>query len=225
MDWGLMSIWHAMSGIARGVVIVLLLMSLRSFAVMITRGLRYSVARKQSVTFIQQVADAMRDGNLDEVISVAEKNKKSPIASIVATGIAEFQSALPGVANEKAIELARRGLDRSCASTHSELKRGLSGLATIGATAPFVGLFGTVLGITHAFRGTAIHPIDALSGVAAGIAEALVTTALGLVVAVPAVWCYNYFTDKMELFDLDMSNSSMELVSYLATRLPHRDAR
>lgn len=225
MDWGLMSIWHAMSGIARGVVIVLLLMSLRSFTVMITRGLRYSVARKQSVAFIQQVADAMRDGNLDEVISVAERNKRSPIASIVATGIAEFQSALPAVSNDKAIELARRGLDRSCASTHSELKRGLSGLATIGATAPFVGLFGTVLGITHAFRGTAIHPVDALSGVAAGIAEALVTTALGLVVAVPAVWYYNYFTDKMELFDLDMSNSSMELVSYLATRTARREDR
>ncbi len=225
MDWSLMSIWQSMSGIARGVVIVLLLMSLRSFTVMITRALRYSVARKQSVAFIQQVADAMRDGNLDEVISVAERNKRSPIANIVATGIAEFQSALPAVSNDKAIELARRGLDRSCASTHSELKRGLSGLATIGATAPFVGLFGTVLGITHAFRGTAIHPIDALSGVAAGIAEALVTTALGLVVAVPAVWCYNYFTDKMELFDLDMSNSSMELVSYLATRPVRRGER
>jgi len=222
MDWGLIGMWHSMSGIARGVVIVLFLMSARSFMVMITRGLRYSVARKQSRAFIQQVADAMREGNLDEVISVAERNRKSPIASIVATGVAEFQSALPSVTNEKAIELARRGLDRSCASTHAELKRGLSGLATIGATAPFVGLFGTVLGITHAFRGSATTA-TALSGVAAGIAEALVTTALGLIVAVPAVWCYNYFTDKMELFDLDTSNSSMELVSYLATRPARRE--
>lgn len=225
MDWGLIGMWHSMSGIARGVVIVLFLMSARSFMVMITRGLRYNVARKQSRTFIHQVADAMRDGNLDEVIYVAERNRKSPIASIVATGIAEFQSALPSVSNEKAIELARRGLDRSCASTHAELKRGLSGLATIGATAPFVGLFGTVLGITHAFRSTGTSSADGLSGVAAGIAEALVTTALGLIVAVPAVWCYNYFTDKMELFDLDMSNSSMELVNYLATRPARRDAR
>jgi biopolymer transport protein ExbB len=218
MDWGLIGMWHSMSGIARGVVIVLLIMSARSLMVMITRGLRYSVARKQSRAFVHQVADAMRDGNLDEVVSVAERNRKSPIASIVATGVVEFQSALPAVSNEKAIELARRGLDRSCASTHAELKRGLSGLATIGATAPFVGLFGTVIGITHAFRGSSVGPATALSGVAAGIAEALVTTALGLIVAVPAVWCYNYFTDKMELFDLDMANSSMELVSYLATR-------
>jgi len=223
MDWGLIGMWHSMSGIARGVVIVLFIMSARSFMVMITRGLRYSIARKQSVAFIHQVADAMRDGNLDEVISVAERNKKSPIASIVATGVVEFQSALPSVSNEQAIELARRGLDRSCASTHAELKRGLSGLATIGATAPFVGLFGTVIGITHAFRGSSVGPATALSGVAAGIAEALVTTALGLIVAVPAVWCYNYFTDKMELFDLDMANSSMELVSYLATRPARRD--
>jgi biopolymer transport protein ExbB/biopolymer transport protein TolQ len=225
MDWGLMGMWHSMSGIARGVVILLLCMSARSVMVMINRGLRFSVARNQSRAFIQQVADAMRDGNLDEVISVAERNRKSPIASIVATGVSEFQSALPSVSNDKAIDLARRGLDRSVATTHSELKRGLSGLATIGATAPFVGLFGTVLGITHAFRGSAVQHADALSGVAAGIAEALVTTALGLLVAVPAVWCYNYFTDKMELFDLDMANSSMELVSYLATRPVRRDAR
>ena len=223
MDWGLIGMWHSMSGIARGVVIVLLIMSARSVMVMVTRGLRYSVARKQSRAFIHQVADAMRDGNLDEVVSVAERNRKSPIASIVATGVVEFQSALPSVSNEQAIELARRGLDRSCASTHAELKRGLSGLATIGATAPFVGLFGTVIGITHAFRGSSVGPATALSGVAAGIAEALVTTALGLIVAVPAVWCYNYFTDKMELFDLDMSNSSMELVSYLATRPARRE--
>jgi biopolymer transport protein ExbB/biopolymer transport protein TolQ len=225
MDWGLIGMWHSMSRIARGVVILLLCMSARSVMVMINRGLRFSVARTQSQAFIQQVADAIRDGNLDEVISVAERNKKSPIANVVATGVAEFQSALPSVSNDKAIELARRGLDRSVASTYSELKRGLSGLAMIGATAPFVGLFGTVLGITHAFKGSSVVHADALSGVAAGIAEALVTTALGLLVAVPAVWCYNYFTDRVELFSLDMANSSMELVSYLATRPVRREER
>jgi biopolymer transport protein ExbB len=225
MNWDLISMWRAMSGIAHGVVIVLFIMSARSLMVMINRGVRYSVARSQSRAFIQQVADAMRDGNIDEAISVAERNKKSPIARVVATGLAEFQSALPSVSNEAAIELAQRGLDRSVATIHAELKRGLSGLATIGATAPFVGLFGTVLGITHAFRGSSVAHADALSGVAAGISEALVTTALGLIVAVPAVWCYNYFIDKMELFDLDMANSSMELVSYLATRPVRRDGR
>jgi biopolymer transport protein ExbB len=225
MDWDLMSMWHSMSGIARGVVILLLCMSARSVMVVINRGVRFSVARNQSRAFVLQVADAMRDGNLDEVVTIAERNKKSPIASIVSTGVTEFQSALPSVSSEKAIELARRGLDRSVATNHSELKRGLSGLATIGATAPFVGLFGTVLGITHAFRGSAVQHPDALSGVASGIAEALVTTALGLLVAVPAVWCYNYFTDRMELFDLDMANSSMELVSYLGTRTVRREER
>jgi len=223
MDWDLMSMWHSMSGIARGVVILLLCMSARSVMVMINRGVRFSVARNQSRAFVLQVADAMRDGNLDEVVTIAERNNKSPIASIVSTGVTEFQSALPSVSSEKAIELERRGLDRSVATNHSELKRGLSGLATIGATAPFVGLFGTVLGITHAFRGTIGSHETALSGVASGIAEALVTTALGLLVAVPAVWCYNYFTDRMELFDLDMANSSMELVSYLGMRTVRRD--
>jgi biopolymer transport protein ExbB/biopolymer transport protein TolQ len=113
-----------------------------------------------------------------------------------------------------------RGLDRSVATIHSDLKRGLSGLATIGSTAPFVGLFGTVVGIMNAFRASAPAKAAGIQSVASGISEALVTTALGLLVAVPAVWCYNYFTTKVENFDVEMENSSMELVSYLVRRAP-----
>ena len=106
------------------------------------------------------------------------------------------------------------------ATIHAELKRGLSGLATIGSTAPFVGLFGTVVGIMNAFRASAPAKAAGIQSVASGISEALVTTALGLLVAVPAVWCYNYFTTKVENFDVEMENSSMELVSYLVRRAP-----
>jgi biopolymer transport protein ExbB/biopolymer transport protein TolQ len=98
------------------------------------------------------------------------------------------------------------------------MKRGLSGLATIGSTAPFVGLFGTVVGIINAFKGIESTKATGLSAVAGGISEALVTTALGLLVAVPAVWAYNYFTNKVEAFDVEMDNSSMELVNYFITR-------
>src|SRR6266478_4034613 len=116
------------------------------------------------------------------------------------------------------IDRAKRGLERSVAIVHAEMKRGLSALATIGSTAPFVGLFGTVVGILNAFKGIAANKATGLSAVAGGIAEALVTTAFGLLVAVPAVWAYNYFTNKVEAFDVEMDNSSMELINYFILR-------
>jgi biopolymer transport protein ExbB/biopolymer transport protein TolQ len=220
MDWNLMGMLHSMSVTAKAVVVMLLLMSAISIGLAVERGLRYAVARNQSRAFVQQVTSVLEDGKLDEAISIADRNKKSPIASLVATGLAEFQSGPPHASSTELIDAAERGLDRSVATIHAELKRGLSGLATIGSTAPFVGLFGTVVGIMNAFRASAPAKASGIQSVASGISEALVTTALGLLVAVPAVWCYNYFTTKVEHFDVEMENSSMELVSYLVRRAP-----
>ena len=178
------------------------------------------MARNQTRSFAQQVTPVLEEGKLDEAISIAMRNKKSPVASIVATGLEEFQSAPPHASNTELIDAAERGLNRTVATIHAELKRGLSGLATIGSTAPFVGLFGTVLGIMNAFQASAPAKAAGIQSVASGISEALVTTALGLLVAVPAVWCYNYFTTKVENFDEEMENSSIELVSYLVRRAP-----
>ncbi len=141
---------------------------------------------------------------------------------IVATGLAEFQSGPQNASGTELIDAAQRGLDNSVATINAELKRGLSGLATIGSTAPFVGLFGTVVGIMNAFRASAPAKAAGIASVASGISEALVTTALGLLVAVPAVWCYNYFTSKVENFGVEMENSAMELVSYLARQSARR---
>ncbi len=212
------ALWGNMAGVARVVVILLGLMSAWSLAVMIDRVLMYGAARKQSRVFVQQVAGALRDGKLDEAISIAERNKKSHIAKVVATGLAEFQSASAQVSEQEVIEASKRGLERSVAIVHAEMKRGLSSLATIGSTAPFVGLFGTVVGIMNAFKGIATQKAAGLSAVAGGISEALVTTALGLLVAVPAVWAFNIFTNKVEAFDVEMDNSSMELINYFITR-------
>jgi len=217
-QWNLRTMWSTMSIPAKLVVVVLFLLSAWSLGVMIDRVLMYSAARKQSRVFVQQVAGALREGKLDEAISIAERNKKSHIAKVVATGLSEFQSASAQVADLEVIEAAKRGLERSVAIVHAEMKRGLSGLATIGSTAPFVGLFGTVLGIINAFNGIQAEKATGLSAVAGGISEALITTALGLLVAVPAVWAYNYFTNKVEAFDVEMDNSSMELINYFITR-------
>jgi biopolymer transport protein ExbB len=217
-QWDLRSMWSTMGLLAKIVVVILFILSVYSFGVMIDRFLMYNNARKQSRLFVQQVAGALKDGKLDEAIAIAERNKKSHIAKVVATGLSEFQSASQQVSDAEVIEAAKRGLERSVAIVHAEMKRGLSALATIGSTAPFVGLFGTVVGILNAFKGIAANKATGLSAVAGGIAEALVTTAFGLLVAVPAVWAYNYFTNKVEAFDVEMDNSSMELINYFILR-------
>ena len=217
VGWDLRSMWNQMGWAARVVVILLFAMSALSVGVMIDRFITYSAARKQSRYFVQAVAGALREGKLDEAIRIAERNKKSHIAKVVASGLADFQAS-SGLSEDEIIAASQRGLERSVAITHAELKRGLGGLATIGATAPFVGLFGTVVGIINAFRGISEQKTTGLTAVAGGIAEALVATALGLFVAVPAVWAYNYFTGKIESFDVEMDNSSKELINYFILR-------
>lgn len=219
IGWDIRSMWASMGWPARMVVVVLFGMSAWSVGVMIDRWITYSAARKQSRIFVQAVAGALREGKIDEAISIAERHKKSHIAKVLTSGLSEFQAhqGASEIAGEE-IEASKRALERAVAIVHAEMKRGLGGLATIGATAPFVGLFGTVLGIINAFRGISMEKTTGLAAVAGGIAEALVTTAFGLFVAVPAVWAYNYFTGKLEAYDVEMNNSSMELVDYFIKR-------
>src|SRR5258708_178779 len=217
-SWALRSMWSQMSALPRTVVVILFVLSIYSFGVMIDRALMYSAARKQSRVFVQQVAGALKDGKLDEAIAIAERNKNSHIAKVVATGLSEFQSASQQVSDADVVEAAKRALERSVAIVHAEMKHGLAALATIGSTARVVGLSGLGVGILNAFKGRETSHATGLAGVAGGIAEALVATASGLIVAVPAVWAYNYFTNKVEAFDVEMDNSSMELINYFILR-------
>jgi len=226
MAWDPISMWKQMGWAARSVVIGLFIMSAWSIGVMIDRWIAYSAARKQSREFAPAVAGALREGKIDEAIRIAERHKKSHLAKVVTAGLAEFQAHqvsadIPG----EEIEASRRALERAEAIVHAELKRGLSGLATIGSTAPFVGLFGTVVGIINAFRGISTEKSTGLAAVSGGIAEALVATAIGLFVAIPAVWMYNYFTSKVEGFDVEMDNSSSELIDYFLKRSQARAMR
>lgn len=219
VGWDVLSMWRQMGFAAKAVVILLFVMSAWSIGVMIDRWLAYSAARKQSRTFAPLVAGALREGKMDEAIRIAERNKKSHLAKVVTAGLQEFQAHQAGAElSGEEIDSSQRALARASAIVHAELKRGLSGLATIGATAPFVGLFGTVVGIINAFKGIAAEKATGLAAVAGGISEALVTTALGLFVAVPAVWAFNYFTGKVEAFDVEMDNSSSELIDYFIKR-------
>jgi biopolymer transport protein ExbB len=223
VQWDPVSLWKQMGILAKVVVIILFIMSGWSIGVMIDRWMAFSAARKQSRSFAPAVAGALREGKIDEALKVAERNKKSHLAKVVTAGLQEFRAhsestEIPG----ETIEASKRALERAEAIVHAELKRGLGGLATIGATAPFVGLFGTVVGILNAFRGIQTEHATGLAAVAGGISEALVTTAIGLFVAIPAVMMFNYLTGRVEAFDVEMDNSSSELVDYFLKRRGRR---
>jgi hypothetical protein len=141
------SMWNQMGFLAKAVVIILFIMSAYSIGVMIDRFMAFSAAKKQSRLFAPAVAGALREGKLDEAIKIADRYKKSHLAKVVVAGLQEFKahqmsSDIPG----EEIEASRRALERAEAIVHAELKRGISSLATIGSSAPFVGLFGTVVG-------------------------------------------------------------------------------
>lgn len=219
VGFDMVSMWNQMGFAAKSVVIVMFLMSAWSIGVMIDRGLAYYSAKKQSRAFAPAIAGALRQGKLDEAIKLSDRYKKSHLAKVVTAGLGEFQSHdvgsdVPG----RTIDASKRALERAQAITHAELNRGLSGLATIGSTAPFVGLFGTVVGIINAFQGISQERSTGLGAVAGGISEALVATAIGLFVALPAVWMFNYFNSKVEGFDVEMENASSELIDYFLKR-------
>ena len=208
-----------MSWLDQGIVILMFFMSAWSIGVMIDRWVTFNAARKQSREFAPAVAGALREGKLDEAIKIADRFSKSHLAKVVVAGLQEFRAhQLSAEISGEEIEASRRALERAEAIVHAELKRGVSSLATIGSSAPFVGLLGTVIGIINAFKGISTEKSTGLGAVAGGISEALVTTAVGLFVAIPAVWAFNYFSNRIEAFDVEMGNSSSELIDYFLKR-------
>ena len=177
--------------IAWGVVITLLLMSIMSIGVMIERWYTYSQATKQSRKYAPEVARLLKQGKIKEAIDVSHGVgvKHSHLAKVLVVGLQEWQyqqeSGEAERDKEGAVDAAKRAIQRATAVNLADLKRGLSGLATIGSTAPFVGLFGTTFGIINAFGGMAVSGSGGIAAISAGIAEALITTAFGLFVAVP----------------------------------------
>jgi biopolymer transport protein ExbB/biopolymer transport protein TolQ len=201
--------------VAIAVIIILLIMSMYSIAVMVERFLTYRAAKAQSREFAPRVAQALKNNRIEEAINIADKHKKSHLAMVVNAGLHEFRAhEASGELSGDEIDASKRALQRAIAIKSAEFRRGLSGLATIGSTAPFVGLFGTVFGIIAAFTGMKNAESAGIGAVAGGIAEALMTTALSLAVAVPAVWMFNYFTGKVDGFVIEMENSSSELIDY-----------
>lgn len=209
-----MELWNSMGWAARLVFLFLATLSIYSLSVSFERWLRYREARKQSLAFTLAVSPLLKDGRLTDAIALAKKYPASHVAIVVSAGLYEFTMGAhgAGLPGHDVVEAVQRAMERAVVKTSEELKERLSGLATIATTAPFIGLFGTVVGIINAFRGMAVSGSGGLAAVSAGIAEALVTTALGLFVAIPAVWLYNYFVNKVDRFRVEMTNSGSELL-------------
>jgi biopolymer transport protein ExbB len=215
----LMHMWGQMGMVAKAIGVILVFMSMISFGVAIERIYTFTQARKQSKLYAPQVAKHLKDGRLKDAIAISSSKayRYSHLAKVVLAGLQEFQFQQESGANlsrEDLVDTVRRAIQRASALTANDLKKGVAALATIGATAPFVGLLGTVVGIITAFQGIAATGSGGLGAVSAGISEALVETALGLVVAIPAVWFYNYLTGRIEYFNVEMDNSSSELLEY-----------
>jgi biopolymer transport protein ExbB/biopolymer transport protein TolQ len=203
------------SWVGKAVILILTGLSIYSIAVMIDKFRSYKAARDESLKFLPLFVKNLKDNNFAGALDSARKFKKSHIAKVVSAGLIEYD-------NDKAelkdshdlVGAVGRALDRAVSLTSAEMKKGTGGLATIGSSAPFIGLFGTVVGIINAFQGIATSGSGGLAAVSAGISEALITTAFGILVAVPAVMAFNYFTTRLERFQIEMSNSSAELLDF-----------
>jgi len=222
MEFGLVQMWQSMGSVAKGVAFLLIALSIISLYLFIERQLTFRKARAKSKLVAPKLADMLKNGQIKEALNLATKkeNKGSHLARVTAAGIQEFlESKESNLSFEEQIETAQRGCERAASIFSQELKRGLSVLATIATSAPFIGLFGTIAGIINAFRGMALTGSGGIGAVASGIAEALVTTAFGIGVAVIALWCYNFLNARIEIYDAEMSNTSSQVLDFFIRRL------
>ncbi len=216
MDFSPLGLWEVMTPIAKGVVIALIIMSVWSLYISVERLLVFRKAHKQSLAFAKLATEHLKHDRPQAVIDAANKYPFSHLARVVSAGLQSFQfeQGTSPLSDMEVVEAASRAVERSTLLTVSDFKKGVGSLATIATTAPFIGLFGTVIGIINAFRGMALTGSGGIGAVSAGISEALVTTALGLFVAIPAAWMFNVFTNKIERLQVEMSNSSSELIDF-----------
>jgi biopolymer transport protein TolQ len=207
--------------IVKSVLIFLIALSVLSWAVILSKWLSFKKVRKATEEFLS----AFWNGNsLDNIYSASKAFSDSPVSNVFRSGYKEFQKvAQKGqekkVANDvlatKGMENVERSLRKTSVAESLRLEARLSWLATIGSTAPYIGLFGTVWGIMNAFQGIGQGGPATLQNVAPGIAEALIATAVSLATAIPAVIFYNLNLQKLKAFRVEMDNFSADFSNIL----------
>ena len=222
-SFNLFELWHNMGLVARGVVVLLAIMSVYSLWVIIDRWVVFSKAKRYSLAFVLALRERMSKRDLNGAMKLSKADPQSPISRVINEALIEYRDGLDAVAKTgpdeigdfDVVDAVNRAIDRVKEREVGALKKGLGALASISSAAPFIGLFGTVFGIINAFRSMAASGQGGLASVSAGIAEALFTTAVGLAVAIPAVMMFNYFTNAIEAMVVDMNDISSELISYV----------
>jgi biopolymer transport protein ExbB len=217
MSWDLVEMWHNMGPIPKGVVFILIFMSIYSIATGIERFIVFRKAKQQSRILLKLISTLWQEGKVQDSIKLSsdKRFKNSHLAKVLVAGLNELQFQEDSKSNHAdKVEAAKRAIERATIKGVQEFKRGLNGLATIGSTGPFVGLFGTVFGIITAFQGMKVSGSGGMGAVAGGIAEALITTGFGIVVAVIAVWFFNYLLNRVDVFTGEMANASSELIDH-----------
>jgi biopolymer transport protein ExbB/biopolymer transport protein TolQ len=216
-------------GVFGGAVMACLaLLSIISVGVIVDKFRRFRVASGQSQIFKKKFGEFLHGGDIQTLIDAAQKHQNSHVAQVVAAAVHEYEGVRQKGADPVAsLELVTSALEDTTAETLLQLKKGLGFLATIGSTAPFIGLFGTVVGIINAFRSIASAGAGGMAVVSGGMAEALVSTGLGIFVAIPAVVAYNQFTGNLENFRVEMNRASSQLINHLfkVPELMAREAR
>jgi biopolymer transport protein TolQ len=208
----LMDILSNIGGVAMGVLVVLLLASLYSWTVILGKISTFSKATKESKRFIRTFRKASR---LQEIATLTPDFKASPLAQIFDEVYETYKRQTGGSGPPRNITPLERSAQTAGSEAVTGLERRMTWLATIAATSPFVGLFGTVMGVVDAFHGLGTAGAATLRAVAPGISEALITTAAGLFVAVPAVVAYNQFTARIRVFAAAIDDFSRELLNSL----------
>jgi biopolymer transport protein ExbB/TolQ len=217
MQFSLQEMWANMGILAKTVVFILLFMSVYSIAVGVERLLVFNKAKKQSNILLKLIGKLWQQGKVEESVKLAsdKRFKSSHLAKVLVAGLNELEFQKESKADfSTRVESAKRAIDRATIKSVQEFKRGLNALATIGSTSPFVGLFGTVFGIINAFQSMSVSGSGGIGTVAAGIAEALITTGAGIGVAVIAVWFFNTLLNKVDIFTGEMANASSELIDH-----------
>ena len=216
MNINLADIWSQTPVFGKILWAILAFMSVWSLSVSISKVWGLRQAQSETVKFAPEFSQFLEEDNLGEAIKLAEGYKKSHVARVLGGALAEVKPLImDGSVTVADINTAERAVEREMLMEMVSLKRGLAVLATVGSTAPFVGLLGTVFGIINAFEGMAKSGSGGISAIAAGIAEALIATGFGLIVAIPAVWFYNYFTTKIDNLSAEMTYTSKEMIDYL----------
>jgi biopolymer transport protein ExbB/biopolymer transport protein TolQ len=218
MGVDILALYNHADTFARAIVWIMIAMSILSLTVAIGKVIKFQKSTRATRKFAPLFSRAIQEEQLDQAIALAEKNQTSHVAKVLGGALSEVKPLLRDRATITAADInsAERAVERQMLIMLADFKRGTGILATVGSTAPFVGLLGTCMGIINAFNALSSGgAAGGLAGIAGGISEALITTALGLLVAIPAVWFYNYFTTKIENLTVEMTYSSKELIDYL----------